>query len=235
MRRVRVVIVEPEGKINMGFIIRLAKNFAVDDLCVVNPKFPIDDPEVAEFSAKASDYLSKVRVERNLKACLKGASLTVCTTSKGHSEKDVLRQGVQPSVLRSIADDYEDIALVFGRESVGLTREELKQCDVISSLSTGDDYNVMNLSHAVAIYLYVFRRMPGENITKPCNPHTLEAIRKLLASLAELVRDEREVIALKHLIFRGGLRQPECGAIYKFLKEVHAVLLKSHSKSLKNP
>ncbi len=236
MRRVKVVVVEPEGKINMGFIIRLAKNFSVDELCVVSPKFPLNDPEVIEFSAKASDYLNNVRVEKELRSCLEGASLIVCTTSKGDSRRDTLRTGVPPSLLREIAGTYENIAVVFGRESVGLTRKELKYCDIISSVNTGGEYNVLNLSHAVALYLYELKvkgKNKGEEI--PCNIHTLEAIRYLVTSIGKQLKNERGAIALKHVLFRGGLQRSECGAIYKLLKEIHVALTNPQSKSLKNP
>ena len=49
--RLRVVLVEPEGRINFGFVLRLARNFSVQDICVVKPKFDLKDPEVLEFAA----------------------------------------------------------------------------------------------------------------------------------------------------------------------------------------
>jgi len=119
------VLVEPEGKINMGFIIRLCKNFSIEDICVVNPAFSLDDPEIVEFSAKASDYLKKIRLEKNLEKCLKGSKVIVCTTSKSRYESDLLRQGVSPHVLSHILPSDGIVSLVFGRESVGLRRSEL--------------------------------------------------------------------------------------------------------------
>jgi rRNA methylase len=35
---IRVVLVEPEGEQNVGFVARLCKNFGVDELFLVNPK-----------------------------------------------------------------------------------------------------------------------------------------------------------------------------------------------------
>ena len=222
-RIIRLVLVEPEGKINAGFIIRLAKNFSINEICMVRPQFSIEDPEVVEFSAKASDLIPSIKIEDSLENCIKGSKLTVCTTSKSTSEKDVLRQGVDIRVLKNLLPYEGMISLIFGRESVGLKREELEVCDIISTIETGSSYNVLNVSHAVAIFLY--------ELTKPevkgglnCDVHTLNAIRELLKDIKPMLKDSREGVVLKHLFFRSVPRRPECGAFYRFLKEIKKLL-----------
>jgi len=221
--RVRIVLVSPEGRINFGFILRLAKNFNVDEICVVNPQFNIRDDEVLEFAAKAKDVVNKVRVTGSLIECLSGVLISVCTTAKMNLEGDVLRQGVAIDELPYVLPRQGLIALVFGRESTGLTRNELQQCDIISSIETGSEYNVLNLSHAVALYLYEVTRVK-RNCCKhrkdQCGHHVLHAIRKYLEILQELVNDERGILALKHILFRSNMSIPECTAIYKLLKKI---------------
>ncbi len=229
MKRTRLVIVGPEGKINMGFIIRLAKNFSVDDICVVKPQFDITDPEVIEFSAKASDYVKKVRVAERLDDCIEGSKVVVCTTAKSRYESDVLRQGIPPNLLPYVLPKTGVVSLVFGRESVGLTRDELLKCDIISTLETGSEYNVLNLSHAVAIYLYELSKgsVGWPPLESECSEQSLSSIRKVLEELKELTGEERGVVALRHAIFRSGLRKPECGAIYRLLKKIKYGLLRN--------
>ena len=229
MRKLRLVLVEPEGKINMGFIIRLCKNFSIEDICVVNPAFSLDDPEIVEFSAKASDYLKKIRLEKNLEKCLKGSKVIVCTTSKSRYESDLLRQGVSPHVLSHILPSDGIVSLVFGRESVGLRRSELKTCDIVSKIETGSPYNVMNLSHAIAIYLYELSlrsRKAPKTLESECSERSLKSIRRVLKDLEEITGDWRGVAALKNAIFRSNPRKPECGALYKFLKKIKYRLMK---------
>ncbi len=227
-RRTRLVIIGPEGRINMGFILRLAKNFNIKEICLVNPKFSLEDPEIKEFAAKGVDFLSKVRTEENFSDCLRGSRLTICTTSKS-SRDDVLRQGIHPHLLRFILPPSGDISLVFGRESVGLTRDELKECDIISTLETGSEYNVLNLSHAVSIYLYELNMINETIGGDSCNPYTTNGIRNLFNTLYTLSKNKRGVIALKHVFFRSNPRKPECGAIYKLLKEFIKALEKHES------
>jgi len=219
--RIRLVLVSPEGKINFGFILRLAKNFNVDEICVVNPQFDINDSEVIEFAARAKDSISKVRVTKSLAECIADTLISVCTTAKLNLEGDVLRQGIKIEELPHVIPRQGLITLVFGRESTGLTRDELRQCDIISTIDTGSEYNVLNLSHAVALYLYEINKIREAPCKKEdCDQHVLQAIRRYLDIIREATGDERGVIALKHVLFRSKMSIPECTAIYKLLKRI---------------
>jgi len=221
--KIRLVLVSPEGKINFGFILRLAKNFNVDEICVVNPQFNIHDTEVLEFAARAKDSINKVRIAESLSECISDALISVCTTAKLNLEGDVLRQGIEIEELVYTLPNRGLIALVFGRESTGLTRSELQQCDVISTVDTGSEYNVLNLSHAVALYLYEInkiKRIRYKRELSYCSQHVLQAIRKYLNILQNSLGEERGVTALKHILFRSRMSIPECTAIYKLLKKI---------------
>ncbi|MCD6083931.1 MAG: RNA methyltransferase [Desulfurococcales archaeon] len=225
MNYIRLVLVEPEGRINFGFILRLARNFNVSDICLVKPKFDLRDPEILEFAAGGVQALENCRICSELEECLKGIDISVCTTSKLGSEKDVLRQGVSVTALRYILPAAGGVALVFGRESVGLTREELSKCDIISTITLRSDYNVMNLSHAIAIYLYELSRRKsleeeGLTIGIKCDKNTYRAIIRLTKEIASLLSDEEAQTALKHMLARAMLTKPECSSLYKFFKKI---------------
>lgn len=219
---IRLVLVGPEGRINMGFILRLARNFGIDDLCVVNPQFDLNDPEVEEFAARGAELLSKVVIKSSVDECLSDVRLSICTTSIADLESDVLRQSIPPHFLSYVLPKTGKVALVFGRESVGLKREELDKCDLVSTLDTGTDYNVLNLSHAVAIYLYeFFRASISESYeVSECDENLLRALRRELEELSLLLDDEKGVRALRNILFRANPRNPECGALYRILKKI---------------
>ncbi|MGC8974635.1 MAG: RNA methyltransferase [Thermoprotei archaeon] len=219
---IRLVIVGPEGRINMGFILRLAKNFGIDDLCVVSPQFDLSDPEVKEFAARGAELLSSIVVKSSVEECLSGVRLSICTTSVADLESDVLRQSVPPYLLSYVLPRTGKVALVFGRESVGLKREELDKCDLVSTLDTGTDYNVLNLSHAIAIYLYEVLRasLRKSYEASECDENVLRALRKELEELSLLLDDEKGIRAFRNILFRANPRNPECGALYRALKKI---------------
>jgi len=236
LRLIRLVLVEPEGKINFGFILRLAKNFNVYDICVVRPKFNLADDEVLRFAAGGAEMVKYCKVCENLKGCLEDVRLSVCTTAIAGSEDDVLRQAVPITTIRYMLPSEGVIALVFGRESVGLTRDELSECDMVSTIPLKSEYNVMNLSHAVALYLYelTLARVvtPEDRVTigKECNEATFRALLKLINEVGTLLGESIDTyVALKHVLARASLTKPECGTLYRFFKRLAYVIRTFHS------
>ena len=51
-------------------------------------------------------------------------------------------------------NSFKKAGLVIGRESSGLTNEELSVCDVLLTIPTSKNYASMNISHAISIILY---------------------------------------------------------------------------------
>jgi len=231
--RIRLVLVEPEGRMNFGQILRLSRNFGIDDICVVNPKFDIGDKEVIDFAAGGAVLLEKVRVVDTFIKCLDGVEFSVCTTSIAGASEDPLRQAVAPRAIPLLLPRGSKIALVFGRESVGLTRSELALCSLVSTLVTTSDYNVLNLSHAVAIYLYELAgREVGELVVgERCVGDYMGIVIKYVEKLGLAYGlDQNEVSALKHIVNKALLTKAECRVLYKFLKTSYAICSKAHKK-----
>ena len=199
--KVRLVLVEPQGEINFGFVVRLSKNFEVDEIAVVNPKFDPFSEEVRRFAAQGADYLSKVKVYDSYLKALKG--FKVCTSAKV-SASDPLRQHVLPWELKDFIGELETVSLVFGRESVGLTRDELEKCDLLVHIPASKSYPILNLSHAVAIILYElwkqFKLDRGNLPSKPSEEDLslLIGITETLAS--SLIRDSNKANKIIKLI-----------------------------------
>ena len=191
--KLRVVLVEPEGKINFGFIVRLCKNFEVDELAVVRPKFEVDDEEILRFAAQGKDYISKVRVYETLDEALNGVKL--CTSGKA-SSKNSFRSFILPWEIKKMYGYPEELSLVFGRESVGLTRDELSKCDGLVHIPASSFYPILNLSHAVAIVLYeVWKQYRLDRGTLPERPgeRDFEILNRVLRGLADkFMNDEKK-------------------------------------------
>jgi len=203
--KLRLVLVEPEGKINFGFILRLAKNFEVDEVITVKPKFDVNDEEVLRFAAQGKDYVEKVKVVDSYEEALEGVK--VCTSAKV-STHDPLRSFIVPWELREKIGEPETLTLVFGRESVGLTREELKACDALLHVPASSKYPVLNLSHAVAIVLWeVWKqyRLQRGQLPERADERDVELIMNAVEELAsrfvgDEAKRERLLVAIKRLV-----------------------------------
>jgi len=150
--RVRLVLVGTEGPVNLGFIARLAENFEVDEIYLVNPLAGVE--EAARYAARAAHRLREARIVDRLDDALQGVSLSACTSAHKSRGDDILRVAVSPRELARLAAGRDLVAVVMGRESTGLTREEISKCDVLVNIPTSDRYPSLNLSNATAIILY---------------------------------------------------------------------------------
>jgi tRNA/rRNA methyltransferase len=152
---VRVVLVEPEEPMNVGAVARAMKNFGLKDLALVNPgprvgpPFP---PEAFWLAVHAEDVLEGAVVYPGLKEAVAEAELVVATTGRPRE--------LYPAPLRTpkeVAQEVqkaEEVALVFGRERIGLTNEELDLAHLIGYIPTAPEQPSLNLAQAVVVFAY---------------------------------------------------------------------------------
>ncbi|MCC6010396.1 MAG: RNA methyltransferase [Fervidicoccaceae archaeon] len=227
---VKIVIVGVEGSVNLGFILRLAMNFDVEDIVLVNPQ-QIDWDEVKRFSAKAHPLIERLSIKNSFNEAFSPDELKVCTSAI-ISEEDFLRQSITMDEYRRLLIEREGrVALVFGRESTGLTREELKQCDVVLTIPTSSKYPALNLSHAVAILLYETYVTLGKAYREPGRRPVLASsqdvqgikddISKLVSCIAmDEKKRERLTRSIINIISRGNPRKAEARALSFVLKRI---------------
>ena len=149
-----VILVEPEGPANIGAVARLMRNFDFDNLVIINPKCKIN-METRKYAMRAWDVVEKALILSNFQDIKDlGIDFLVGTTAKVTNDSNTTRVAITPKQLSDrLSHTHADIGLVFGRESSGLTNDELRDCDIVVNIPTGS-YKALNLSHAVGIILY---------------------------------------------------------------------------------
>ncbi len=154
MPGIEVVLVNPRTEGNVGAVARVMANFGMGSLTMVDPCELSD--EAYRRAKHAGDILRDATIEDSLDTVLERYSLVVGTSGiVSPGEKHFIRIPITPRELVSKVEDFEgDIALLFGRENLGLYQEELRKCDLLVHIPTHEDYRVLNLSHAVAVVLY---------------------------------------------------------------------------------
>jgi len=158
-----VVLVEPEYGGNLGLIARVAKNFGADGLVLVNPKAEPTDRQAVIRAVHAKDYLNEAVVVEGLKEVRERFSYLAGLTARTASEYNVNWSCLSLRELERV----EGMALVFGRESSGLTNGELSMCDAAVNIPTSPEYPTLNISHAVAVALY---QLSGEKEREVADP-----------------------------------------------------------------
>lgn len=217
--RLRLVLVGVEGPINLGFIARLADNFDVDELYLVDPRADIE--EARRFAAKASYRLDSAVIVNELEDALHDTTLSACTSAHHSRGDDVLRVSMTPWEFAERAIGERLVGIVMGRESTGLTRNELDKCDVLVTIPTSERYKALNLSNATAIILYeLFKARIGSWAPRELPERDkMGLLYKYLELLALSIAPHkyREIVrAFRNILSRAGASREEVSALLYF-------------------
>jgi TrmH family RNA methyltransferase len=222
----KIVLVGIGGEINAGFILRLAKNFGVENIVLVQPRIK-DMDVVRRFSAKAESLVQKIVTVESIGEAFDPQEVRICTSSKSGGKGDVLRQSISVERLPEVLEGRSAVALVFGRESTGLTRRELGYCDIIVTIPASPEYPVLNISHAVAIVLYklfVSERRASYATGKNAGRQELENIVNIYDEIiGRILKDEskrnRLTTAFKKILYKSSATTTEATLLeYAFRK-----------------
>lgn len=161
----RIVLVEPLYQGNVGSVCRIMKNFGFLELYLVNP-CPLEG-EARAMSSHAIDVLSNAKICSTIEEAVSGCDVVIGTTGmRAQKGCDHIRTpALTPGILREKMEEFHKetkFALLFGREDIGFTNDELSFCSMIATVPSSHIYPVMNLSHAVGILVY---ELSGANLT----------------------------------------------------------------------
>jgi len=149
----RIVLVEPREAGNVGAAARAMKNFGFEDLWIVGEHPPLL-PVAGWWASGADDMLERARFAPTLQEAIADANLVVATTSaRGRTTPVDLTPPQLAAEVSALGDD-QTVALVFGREDSGLTREELALCQRTAIIPTNERFPTMNLAQSVAVFCY---------------------------------------------------------------------------------
>jgi tRNA/rRNA methyltransferase len=148
-----VILVEPEEPGNVGFIARVLANFGVGELRIVGWD-PREEMLAQIYSVRANSIIDSAGIYDDLLSALKDIETAWAATARAGRNHSVTRALVPMTELPDPRTCDGKVALVFGRESTGLTNEELSHCELAFNISTSEGYPSLNLSHAVAIVLH---------------------------------------------------------------------------------
>ncbi len=212
----RIVLVRPTYQGNLGAIARVMKNFGFTELALVKPRANRRGFTAKLYAKHSEEVLKNAREYGTLKEATKGY-FTVGTT--GVVNRFKLKKCVSVKKLPALP---EKTAVVFGSEGMGLTEEELWQCDLIASIPTSSEHHVLNLSHAVGVIcfeLYSRKAQPGffDDATFSQKEILRKMFEKTLAGL-DYVRDKPLVLkAFKNVVGRSRISGDESQALMAFL------------------
>ena len=169
-----VVLVSPRNPLNIGAAARAMANFGFSRLTVVAPYE--EHWREAKSAVQAEGLLQNARRTQSLAEAVADCTLVLGTGTLTHrkAEQPVIPlPALAPSVQQAL-DCGGRVALVFGSEKHGLTRENLSLCHMLVEIPTDARQPSMNLGQAVAVCLYELTR-PPDAVTSASLPGNVDS------------------------------------------------------------
>lgn len=147
------ILVEPARGENVGAAARAMKTMGFSQLRLVNP---CDLSKEARWVAhESTELLDQAEHFDSLSAALQDVDFSIaCSARRRLDHDDYLTPSECRQVLSNKGSHVRRAAIVFGRESSGLTGAELALCDSATSVPLATAQPSLNLAQAVMLYAW---------------------------------------------------------------------------------
>ncbi|WGE36838.1 tRNA (cytosine(32)/uridine(32)-2'-O)-methyltransferase TrmJ [Actinobacillus genomosp. 1] len=156
LEQIQIILVETSLPANIGSAARAMKTMGLSNLHLVSPLNPIDEQAQA-LAAGAKDVLDNAQIFDSFEQAIADCQLVIGTSARLRHLQNSL---IEPRDCGKLAVERAEkgkVAIVFGRERVGLTNEELLKCHYHLNFPTNPDYGSLNLAMAVQLASYEVR------------------------------------------------------------------------------
>ena len=173
LSRVRVVLVEPAGPLNVGSVARIMKNMGLHQLVLVKPHCDPLSEQARLMAVHAVDILERVQQVGSLPEALQGCQRAIATTARTRTLPTQLES---PRVaLPWLLAENMTSAIIFGPEERGLSNLELNYAQRFVFIRADPDYPSLNLAQAVAVCAYELYQAYQQRVEAsdfPCRPES---------------------------------------------------------------
>jgi len=150
---IRLVMVQTTHPGNIGAVARVMKNMCLDALYLVQPRvFPSE--EAIARSSGAVDVLENAVVCSSLSEAVADCTLVIGTSARPREVNWEILSPRESGLQLATASQSGPVALLLGRESSGLTNEELDLCHYLVHIPANPQYSSLNVAMAAQILAY---------------------------------------------------------------------------------
>ena len=150
-----VILVEPQMGENIGAAARAMLNFGLVDLRLVKPRDGWPNDKATAMAAGANNVLEKARVFETVQDAIADLHHVYATTAR---TRDMMKHVATPNGAASAIHDYgrsgKKCGVLFGKESSGLSSEDITFVDTIITVPLNPDFSSINLAQAVLLIGY---------------------------------------------------------------------------------
>ena len=179
LQNIRIVLVETSHSGNIGSAARAMKTMGLSNLYLVSPK-SVDEQSIT-LAAGADDVVRNAHIVDTFEQAIEDCSLVIGTSARLRHLQSTL---IEPrECAEKVSAHQGQVAIVFGRERVGLTNEELLKCHYHLNIPANPEYSSLNLAMAVQLVSYEMRMA---FLTKNKTESTLSTIEDIYPTAQEM-------------------------------------------------
>jgi TrmH family RNA methyltransferase len=219
------------------------KNFGLKRLYLVDPR--VDMRAASVYASHGSDILKEAEVVSLARVRTTHDVLLGTTAIRAKKSANVSRTSVKPEEAAVRISGADTASLVFGRDTTGLTNEELSLCDLVTSIDTRTEHRTLNISHSVAILLYLTSRVRTasrkgqglpENVMGIANRDRREAFsscayRLAIASGMQSHRAERIPQVARRVALKSDVSSKELGLLISLMRKAELAIRESEDST----
>ncbi len=150
-----IILVDPQMGENIGAAARAMLNFGLTDLRLVNPRDGWPNERADAMAAGADDVVKNARVFATTEEAIEDLQHVYAATAR---PRDMIKHVATPKgaamALRSFEAVEETCGILFGKESWGLSSDDVTLADTIITVPLNPDFSSINLAQAVLVVAY---------------------------------------------------------------------------------
>ena len=178
---IRVVLVQPTHPGNIGAAARAMANMGVAELVLVQPRdFP--SPEATARAAGADHILDNAVVVDDLDQAIADCALVIGASARSRTIQWPQLPPAKAMKKAAQTARHARVALLFGRESRGLTNLELERCHYLVRIPVDPAFPSLNIAAAVMVLLYELRRAVEKTIGNDADGQASRVVRAVRAA-----------------------------------------------------
>jgi tRNA/rRNA methyltransferase len=157
-----VILVEPQLAENIGMTARAMANFGLSELRLVAPKNGWPKKGVREAASGATHVLDGAKLYATAGEAIADLNFVLATTARERGQmKRVYAPDAAMEEVAARSDGGQRVGILFGRERVGLSNDEVSLADAIVTFPVTEEFPSLNLAQAVLLVSYEWRRAAG--------------------------------------------------------------------------
>jgi tRNA (cytidine32/uridine32-2'-O)-methyltransferase len=182
-----LVLVNPQDIVNIASAVRIARNFGLERMRLVDPG-AFDPYRIEGIAHNTADFVERIEILPTLEQAIGDCVFTAVLTARQRTAKRRTLRPREAAELLSEEATNGPVAIVAGREDRGLTNAELDLGHALVTIPTDPAHSSLNLAQAVAIMAYESWTARG-GATFPLKPPRKAAAPATTAQLEELFAD----------------------------------------------